>query len=217
MQRIAEAELMDDEELAAGYAAMDFSASNQWFVDQVTAILTPHVRRVVDLGCGPGDMLIRMIARRPWLQITAVDGAAAMIRIARQAIHAAGLGAHVRFKHGRIPRIALASGSFDAILSKDLLHHLPDPCDLWHEARRLGRAGARVCVMDLHRPATPAEAARIVDESDGLPDALKRDFYNSLCAAFTVDEIETQIRHARLPLRVERVSQRHVLVTGCLN
>ncbi len=38
MNRIVEPELMDDAELSAAYAKVDFSASNQWFVDRVNAI-----------------------------------------------------------------------------------------------------------------------------------------------------------------------------------
>jgi len=103
------------------------------------------------------------------------------------------------------------------VLSKDLLHHLPDPMVLWNEAKRLGRPGAAVYVMDLIRPDTPQDARNIVESV--APDEhpiLKEDFYNSLCAAFTVEEAKAQVRQAGLPLEVTQVSDRHMVIKGLL-
>jgi SAM-dependent methyltransferase len=116
---------------------------------------------------------------------------------------------------GRLPDSALPDHSFDAVLSKDMLHHLPDPQILWREARRLARPGAAVYVMDLVRPDSPLEAREIVARvSGGADPVLKEDFYNSLCAAFTVEEVRAQLRVAGLLLHVELVSDRHMRVKG---
>jgi hypothetical protein len=45
---------------------------------------------------------------------------------------------------------------------------------------------------------------------------LKEDFYNSLCAAFTVDEVRAQLRVAGLSLHVEKVTDRHMRIKGHL-
>jgi hypothetical protein len=45
---------------------------------------------------------------------------------------------------------------------------------------------------------------------------LKEDFYDSLCAAFTMEEVKAQVRHAGLPLEVGRASDRHMLIKGVL-
>jgi SAM-dependent methyltransferase len=113
--------------------------------------------------------------------------------------------------------VALTDKAFDAILSKDLLHHLPDPLVLWREAARLGRQGAAVYVMDLVRPPTPLDARRIIDAVAASEDPiLREDFYRSLCAAFTPVEVQQQLRDAGLDLRVQTVSDRHMLVSGQL-
>jgi hypothetical protein len=94
---------------------------------------------------------------------------------------------------------------------------LPEPQVLWREVRRLGRPGAAVCVMDLSRPATPAQARSIVERvSGGEHPLLKTDFYNSLCAAFTAEELRTQLAAAGLPLIVSQLTERHLCVKGRL-
>jgi SAM-dependent methyltransferase len=118
---------------------------------------------------------------------------------------------------GIIPGLSVPEQSFDAILSKDLLHHLPDPMVLWTEAQRLARPGAILCVMDLIRPSTQQDARATVDNvAPHERPILKEDFYNSLCAAFTIEEVMAQLRQAGLPLRVSHIGDRHMLIEGVL-
>jgi hypothetical protein len=50
----------------------------------------------------------------------------------------------------------------------------------------------------------------------GNPEVLREDFYNSLCAAWTAEEVGDQLIAADLALDVERISDRHWLVYGRL-
>ena len=64
---------------------------------------------------------------------------------------------------------------------------------------RLGRPGAAVQVMDLARPETLDGAKQLVDHYSGdEPAVLREDFYNSLLAAYTVDEVKSQLSSAGL-------------------
>jgi ubiquinone/menaquinone biosynthesis C-methylase UbiE len=208
---------MDDQLQSVAYAKADFSMTNQLFVDSVIHDFPDHLGTVVDIGCGPGDVVIRLARAASKARITAIDGSAPMIALARDAVRAAGLDSRVTLLQGSIPGVALTDKAFDAILSKDLLHHLPDPLVLWREAARLGRQGAAVYVMDLVRPPTPLDARRIIDAVAASEDPiLREDFYRSLCAAFTPVEVQQQLRDAGLDLRVQTVSDRHMLVSGQL-
>jgi ubiquinone/menaquinone biosynthesis C-methylase UbiE len=204
-------------EQSLAYANADFASSNQLFVDHVLGDSPRTLRDVIDIGCGPCDVMLRLADARPDIRITAVDGSAAMIELASQAVRAAGHESRIVVMQGHIPGLALPERGFDAILSKDLLHHLPDPMVLWSEARRLGRQGSAVFVMDLIRPATQQDARNIVElvAPDEHP-ILKEDFYNSLCAAFTIDEVRAQILQAGLLLRATQINDRHMLITGVL-
>jgi len=217
MQRTLEPEIMEDEQQALAYAKADFSTSNQWYVDHLIADYPDNLGKVVDIGCGPGDVMLRLARAKPNVRITAIDGSAAMIGFARDAVRAADLQARLTAIQGIIPGLALEEHSFDAVLSKDLLHHLPDPMVLWSEAERLGRPGAAIYVMDLIRPDTPQDARNIVESvAPHEHPILKEDFYNSLCAAFTVEEAKAQVKQAGLPLEVAQVSDRHMVIRGLL-
>jgi SAM-dependent methyltransferase len=140
-----------------------------------------------------------------------------MIALARAAARAAGVDERLTLLHTRIPGPPPQPQAFDAVLSKDLLHHLPDPQVLWTEVKRLGRPGAAVYVMDLVRPVSESAARAMVAAGAGSADPiLQRDFYASLLAAFTIDEVRAQVAAAGLDLSVAPAGVRHMVIQGVL-
>jgi len=217
MKRVTEPELMDDEQQSIAYAEADFSTSNQLFVDSLVRDFPAHLSSIVDIGCGPADVVIRLAKAAPRASITAIDGSGPMISLGRAAARAAGVDDRLTLLHTRIPGPPPASRSFDAVLSKDLLHHLPDPRVLWNEVKRLGRPGAAVYVMDLVRPDSEDAARAMVKEGAGSEHPiLQQDFYNSLLAAFTPDEVRQQAGDAGLDVTVGPIGVRHMLIKGTL-
>ncbi len=206
---------MTDDAQCQAYASADFGVSNQTFVDIVRKLIPANAANVLDLGCGPGDVMIRLARACPSLKITAVDGSPAMIQLAQTAIEECGLSMTISALQGYVPGLLLPVGHFDAVLSKDFLHHLPDPMELWHEIRRLIKPGSCICVMDLRRPDSPEAAQKIVDVvTADEAEVLRIDFYNSLLAAFTPEEIHEQLKAAALNLDVTLSGDRHMLIQG---
>ena len=218
MKRVPEKEVMDDPDGALAYARADFSGVNQAFVG---AFLTAHPAAargtVVDLGCGPADIPIRLAQAAPACRITAVDASEPMLALARAALSKTDVGGRVALLGGYLPGLPLPPASFDAVVSNSLLHQLPDPLAFWGEVKRLVRPGGAVFVVDLFRPASEAEARRIVEgAAAGADPVLKDDFYNSLLAAFSLEEVAVQLADAGLPLVPQQTSERHLTVTGVL-
>jgi SAM-dependent methyltransferase len=198
MQRVPEPELMDDAEQALAYARADFEEPNRRFVEQF-AETYPELTTgaVLDLGCGPGDIVLRLATRHPALVVHGLDGSAAMLHFASERLHEApALGGRVQFIEGLLPGAALPLPAYDAVISNSLLHHLHEPRHFWRAVR---------------------DAALVERYSGGEPDLLKRDFFASLCAAFTPGEIRAQLAECGFAgFDVRPVSDRHVLVTGRL-
>jgi 2-polyprenyl-3-methyl-5-hydroxy-6-metoxy-1,4-benzoquinol methylase len=216
MDRILEPELMDDDAQALAYAQADFAQENQGFVDRFREYFPDFCEgHIYDLGCGPGDIPIRFARAFPRCRVTGVDASAPMIALAEQAVSQAGVSDRVTFRCERFQDLAGASVA-DAAISNSLLHHVPNPLQFWNKLRQMVRPGAPVLVMDLLRPATPDEAQAIVDRYAARePDILRRDFYNSLLAAFTEDEISSQLARMNLTrLLIDVIDDRHWVVGG---
>ena len=222
MQRVTEPELMDEQTQAEAYAAADFAEAHSRIVAGFDSCFPGEevAGHVLDLGCGPGDICFRFAARFPACSVTGVDGAAAMIRLANERkAREAVTGDRVRFIEGLLPGVPVPDVPFAAIISNSLLHHLHEPMVLWEAVLHYASPGTKVYVVDLFRPQTLAGAQQLVDAyAAGEPDVLRRDFYNSLRAAFEPREVEMQLVAAGLAgLAVEVISDRHMAVYGTLD
>jgi len=218
MERIPEPELMNEPEQARAYAEADFAEPHNRFVELLAAAFPALSGEVLDLGCGPADITIRVARAFPACVLHGVDGAEAMLAHGSQRVAETGLSDRIRLTHGYLPEARLPCGVYDAVISNSLLHHLADPQVLWQTIAACGRPGAAVFVMDLLRPASRDEAAQLMDRyAADAPEVLRHDFYHSLLAAYRPDEVEAQLAAASLSgFRVEVVSDRHLTVSGRL-
>lgn len=218
MDRTPEPELMDDEEQARAYSEADFAEPHERFVTLLNERLAGEELSgdVLDLGCGPADVTARFARAFARCHVDGVDGAEAMLRFGRERLARAGLEDRVTLTKAYLPDEPPPRASYDALISNSLLHHLDDPRVLWESVRRYARPSAFVFVMDLMRPASREVAERFVEEyAAGEPEVLRRDFFHSLLAAYTVDEVRGQIEAAGLSgLVVEAVSDRHLIAFG---
>lgn len=217
LPRTPEPEVMDGSEQSAAYANADFEAVNSAFVsDLLTTFPRLDAQRCVDLGCGPADIAVRLALARPRLHVTAVDASAEMLGHAEAMVAQYALQERVALIEGYLPGALEGAGPFELVLSNSLLHHLQDPMTLWRTLREVVTPGARVYVMDLRRPESDARARAIVQEHAAEePEVLRHDFYMSLHAAYTPDEVDAQLALAGLKsLTVSLPSDRHVLVSG---
>lgn len=223
--RIPEPALMDDHVQARAYSEADFGVPHQAFVDTVVErfgdlVDLPTVLgrpgRLLDLGCGPADVTVRLARALPGWRVDGVDGAAAMLAFGRTRVAVAGLDDRVHLHHRLLPDPYLPVATYDLVVATSVLHHLDHPSVLWHAAARSARPGAVIAVHDLRRPATTGEAAALVERhAADEPDVLRHDFLHSLYAAYTIDEVREQLRAAELDhATVEPVGDRHLLVTG---
>jgi len=216
VQRIPEPELMLEEDQVRAYAEADFEEPHGRFISLFQEVF-PEAgaeAKVLDLGCGSGDIARRFAKACPEAVVDALDGSPAMLRAARKMTE--GISERVRFIECRLPLKEPLFGPYDLVVSNSLLHHLEDPGVLWRTIAELSRPGARIFVQDLMRPGSVAEAAALTElYAGGEPDVLRRDFYNSLCAAYRPGEVRLQLEAAGLGyLSLEVVSDRHLIVWG---
>jgi 2-polyprenyl-3-methyl-5-hydroxy-6-metoxy-1,4-benzoquinol methylase len=231
MDRICEPELMDGLPQARAYAEADFASSDQALVEGIVALLGQRSGRggsagrlrLVDLGCGPGNISLRLAEALPSARVLGIDGARPMLELAEQRrLAQADRWPGLEFRLLRLPSVACAepplAASFDGLVSNSLLHHLHDPAVLWSSVRQLAAPGALVVVRDLRRPASQEALDGLVERyAAGAPALLRRDYALSLRAAFRREEVSEQLRAAGLDgLTVREQNDRYLEVIGRL-
>jgi ubiquinone/menaquinone biosynthesis C-methylase UbiE len=111
---------------------------HRWIFDQFK--LLSHAR-LLELGCGPGDLWRANLPRIPadW-EITLSDFSAGMIQQAQQNLSSQ---PQFRFEIVNAQAIPFANARFDAVIANHMLYHVPDKPQAFSEIRRVLKPGGR--------------------------------------------------------------------------
>lgn len=170
----------------------------------------PADARVLEIGCGTGNLALRAARQHPATQVVGIDPDEAALARARR--KAEGRGLDVRWDVGVAQDLPYEDGSFDRVLSSLMLHHLDgdDRVEALREVRRVLTADGVLHLMDLGGAGTPsgvvarrlAASRRFRDHHDG---GLPRMFAE---AGFTdVEEVTRPTSRLLGPLTVYRASR----------
>jgi SAM-dependent methyltransferase len=119
------------------------------------AAVAPAGARVLEVGCGPGHLSIRLA--RHGLEVTGLDLDPAMIARARANTDRAGNrgGRRPSFLVGDVAALAFPDRSFDLVVSTLSMHHWADPTAGLTEIGRVLRPGGRALVWDFRPGGRP--------------------------------------------------------------
>ena len=104
----------------------------------------PDPESILDIGCGTGLLLARAARRFPAADLTGVDPAEAMVRVAR----ATARDERVDFLHGFAEQLPVADASVDAAVTTMSFHHWQDQPAALREVRRALRPGGVFALAD---------------------------------------------------------------------
>jgi SAM-dependent methyltransferase len=161
---MAPSETGDAPDVSAGFTTVDRQPDTDFLVATMDATARwPAVRylrswerthlglqrgeRLVDVGCGPGDVTIELCADVGAAgHVLGLDASTAMLDVARR--RAAEAGAKAEFRIGDAQALALPDGGMDACRSERMLQWVPDPEGALAEMVRVVRPGGRLVIAD---------------------------------------------------------------------
>lgn len=174
---------------------------------QITSVLKPG-DRVLDLACGPANQLVQVARLNPDVRFVGLDASPTMLQCAQSTLARAGVS-NVELVQGDMIRLSkLEDACMDGVICTMSLHHLPDQtalCATLHEIGRVLKPQGRFYLMDFGR-------LKLLGTQRFFADDLRQsaqfteDYFNSLRAAFSVDELSAAVA----PLGPD--VQRHVTV-----
>ena len=106
---------------------------------------------ILDAGCGGGSLAVALALRG--YRVTGVEASDAFVASVRERAHAAGVADRVRIESGTVTALQAQTGSFDLVVSGEVLEHVPDDAAAVREYHRVLRPGGR-CIVSV--PAHPA-------------------------------------------------------------
>ena len=102
-------------------------------------------RRILEIGCGTGNLIIRAKRAHPHLEVIGCDPDPRALDRARRKADG------IRFDKGYAERLPYADGEFDRVLSSMMLHHIDDDAKTAAAAEvfRVLRPGGRLQLVDI--------------------------------------------------------------------
>lgn len=190
IDRILEPEVMDNDIEAYEYDQMDFTEVNTDFA-LLASKLGKKEAKVLDIGTGTARIPLILSDLRPQWHITAVDLAESMLKLASQNIEKAGKSRQITLTLVDGKKMPYDDHSFDVVMSNSLVHHIPNPLDLFKEIDRVVKANGSILIRDLLRPESENDIEEIVKQANlDYNPRQKQLFKDSLHAALTLTEIK---------------------------
>jgi ubiquinone/menaquinone biosynthesis C-methylase UbiE len=210
MKRKKEKEVMDGKEQVAAFAReVKHSPSNIFFLNYLAKETILNGKKILDLGCGTSEISISLLSQNPSIEkIVGIDASQKMLNFGKQRIASLNMSKKITLLKGKIPGIEkiLNKKSFDIIFSRSLLHHIPEPNFFWRELEKISKKNTEIFVWDFIRPKSIIRAKKITVDANFRNKYIKKDFYNSLLASFTVEEIKEQLKKTVLNLEVKEIN-----------
>jgi len=141
-------------EILSRLLGMGPNSRNSRMVVELAGIKSGDI--VLDVACGTGSLtLTAASAAGPGGKVFGIDAAPEMIGVARR--KAARSGRDVVFEVGLIEQLRFPSATFDVVISRLAIHHLPDDLKRrgFAECLRVLKPGGRLLIADFRPPANP--------------------------------------------------------------
>lgn len=210
LSRVLEPEVMDSEEEAREYDAMDHGAVNARFCEDLLA-LAPDLDPTLDVGTGTALIPIELCRRTPAARVVAIDLADSMLALGARNVARAGLAHAITLRRGDAKSLEHGRASFACVMSNSIVHHIPDPGPVLGDMVRVLRPGGLLFVRDLLRPESDAAVRALVDTyAAGETERQRGLFDASLRAALTLAEVRALAAAHGVPAgAVTPTSDRH--------
>jgi ubiquinone/menaquinone biosynthesis C-methylase UbiE len=197
--RVLEPELMDSEEEAREYDLMDHSEVNRCFVADFLGMHRDGWK-ILDVGTGTAQIPVELCKQEKRAIVLAIDAAEHMLQRGARNVAAAGLVGRIHLKQMDAKALQFGDGSFSAVISNSIVHHIPDPSRVLKEMVRVVAPGGSLFVRDLLRPPDEATLSTLVNTyAAGATEPQRAMFGASLRAALTLDELREIARPLGIP------------------
>ena len=129
-------------------AAKDYDRKWSFYVDSTTRETLRRLRlkgseRVLDIGCGTGELLARLAAKYPSARLAGLDPVPQMLEVAKEKLRP-----DVDLRVGWANALPWPGGSFDLVVSCNMFHYITHPVEAVGEMERVLRPGGSIVITD---------------------------------------------------------------------
>lgn len=174
--------------------------------EELTAGL-PQDERVLDVGCGGGQIALAIARDRAWAEVTGIDLSQHQIDRATRRASEEDLSGRVRFVQGNVLDLPFPDESFDVVFSIASIKHWPDQERGLFECARVLAPGGKLVIVEADRGCRLEDARSFVRRFrvPRLAHPVVLAAFRTWVAGQSLDLDEARALMDRLPLEQGRV------------
>ena len=175
--------------------------------------LSPSDGKFLEVGTGSGKDAILVAKNTLNIRVTAVDLSDAMIEFASKNACRDKVDHRIDFIKADAKALPFEDGSFDAVFSHHMLHHLSEPEKMLSEIKRVVKSDGAIVIRDLIRHSTFINAICVDILGINYDKKMKEEYRKSILAAYSKEEwLELKNKMNISDLRLTKHFMTHVSI-----
>ena len=152
-KRIPSLEGIDNEDVAKAFNKMTNLPPFKILYNKVVSQIKKFgpTGKLADVGCGAGNLILKIAKKIPELDIIGVDIAPEILDYAKNRAIKNNLDNKIEFKIGSVEKLPFLDNSIDFIISTFSLHHWDNPNNAFKELNRVLKKGGTYLIFDFRR------------------------------------------------------------------
>ncbi len=152
-ERIHNIEAIDNPDVVKGFETMAKTPAFAWIHKKIVSKLTEFLPEgiIVDLGCGSGNLIVRLAKKFPNSEIIGVDNSSEMLKTAKERAEKKIKSRKIKFKKGSANKLPFNDNSIDFVVSSLSLHHWINPTEALQEIYRVLKKHGYLIIFDFRR------------------------------------------------------------------
>ncbi len=158
---------------------------------------------LIDVGSGPGHLLIQIALAHPFLRLVGIDASADMVEAGRRNANKAGLR-QLQFRQGEAQNLPFGDNSVDFVVSSLSLHHWSEPGKALKDIHRVLKPGGQMLLFDGRRDTRRAFYwATVFARQFLVPGAMREinEPSGSILASYTPQEVSDMLEASPFQIR----------------
>lgn len=199
MERVLEKCIMVDYDQCVEYLQAERTPLLRFILDLLPDL---NQKRIVDFCSGPGQLADIILESYNIKKIDLVDASSSMHNLAKQRI---GFHNKVRCINRYVEEI---NEVYDVIICINSAHHFTSLEALLKSIHKCSNSNTKILFLDLHRPFSLKDVEKVIQScypSIDKSSLFYKDFYNSLRASFSVEEVDKVITKYGYSLKLEKI------------
>lgn len=204
LKRVPEVESLDGSEAEIYFNLVNDELHERFIDNNYVSKIQEYLPKsgiVLDVGCGPGQIPLKIVENNPSLNVIGLDLSNRMVDIANEIAKNSPYPNNLSYMVGDASKMSFDDDSLDGVISHFFVEHLPNEekvIDVFNEIQRVVKPNGMIYVEDIVRPPSEELLQIYLDRATYDSNDVMKNYEDSLRAAFSHGEWSEMLNRSNI-------------------